>query len=94
MEEISKHKQHLNETISNQAEQLQVLYTRIELGKQTEIINSDTIGKLFAAAKKDKEKIKILEERIEILKHSIEIDKITIKTQEDTIKIYMDNLNK
>ena len=53
-----EHKQHLNETISKQAEQLQVLYTRIELGKQTESINADTIGKLFAAAKKDKEVIK------------------------------------
>ena len=58
IEVISQHRQHLNETISNQAEQLQVLYTRIELGKQTESINADTIGKLFAAAKKDKEVIK------------------------------------
>ena len=55
---ISEHRQHLNKTISNQAEQLQVLYTRIELGKETDNINSDTIGKLFAAAKKDKEVIK------------------------------------
>ena len=53
-----EHNQHLNETISNQAEQMQVLYTRIELGKETESINADTIGKLFAAAKKDKEVIK------------------------------------
>ena len=53
-----EHKQHLNETISNQAEQLQTSYTRIELGKETESINTDTIGKLFAAAKKDKEVIK------------------------------------
>jgi len=53
-----EHKQHLNETISNQAEQLQVAYTRIELGKQTESINADTIAKLFAAAKKDKEVVK------------------------------------
>ena len=52
-----EHKQHLNETISNQAEQLKVAYTRIELGKQTESINADTIAKLFAAAKKDKETI-------------------------------------
>ena len=58
IEVISQHRQHLNETISNQAEQLQVLYTRIELGKETESINTDTIGKLFAAAKKDKEVIK------------------------------------
>ena len=58
IEVINKHKQHLNDTISNQAEQLQVAYTRIELGKQTESINDDTIGKLFAAAKKDKEVIK------------------------------------
>ena len=57
---ISEHRQHLNKTISNQAEQLQVLYTRIELGKETDNINSDTIGKLFAAAKKDKEVIKQL----------------------------------
>ena len=60
IEVISQHRQHLNETISNQAKQLQVAYTRIELGKQTESINDDTIGKLFAAAKKDKETIKQL----------------------------------
>ena len=94
MEEILKHRQHLNETISNQAKQIEILNKRIELGKQDASIHTDTIGKLFAAAKKDKERIKILEERIEILNHSIEIDKITIKTQEDTIKIYMDNLKK
>ena len=58
IEVISEHRQHLNETISNQAEQLQTAYTRIELGKETESINDDTIGKLFAAAKKDKEVIK------------------------------------
>ena len=58
IEVISEHRQHLNETISSQAKQLQVAYTRIELGKQTESINADTIAKLFAAAKKDKEVIK------------------------------------
>ena len=58
IEVISEHRQHLNETISNQAEQLQVAYTRIELGKETESINTDTISKLFAAAKKDKEVVK------------------------------------
>ena len=58
IEVINEHRQHLNETISNQAEQLQTAYTRIELGKETESINDDTIGKLFAAAKKDKEVIK------------------------------------
>lgn len=57
IEVISEHRQHLNETISNQAEQLQTAYTRIELGKETESINADTIAKLFAAAKKDKETI-------------------------------------
>ena len=58
IEVISQHRQHLNETISSQADKLQVAYTRIELGKETESINTDTIGKLFAAAKKDKEVIK------------------------------------
>ena len=58
IEVIIEHRQHLNETISNQAKQLQVAYTRIELGEQTESINADTIGKLFAGAKKDKEVIK------------------------------------
>ena len=57
IEVIIEHRQHLNETITRQAEQLQVAYTRIELGKQTESINADTIAKLFAAAKKDKETI-------------------------------------
>ena len=55
---INEHKQHLNETISRQAEQLQTTYTRIELGKDAKSIDDDTIGKLFAAAKKDKEVIK------------------------------------
>ena len=55
---INEHKQHLNETISRQAEQLQTAYTRIELGKEAESINDDTIGRLFTAAKKDKEVIK------------------------------------
>ena len=48
----------MNRIIKTNEEQLQVAYTRIELGKQTESINADTIGKLFAAAKKDKEVIK------------------------------------
>ena len=48
----------MNRIIKTNEEQLQVLYTRIELGKQTESINTDTIAKLFAAAKKDKEVIK------------------------------------
>ena len=48
----------MNRIIKSNEEQLQVAYTRIELGKQTESINADTIGKLFAAAKKDKEVIK------------------------------------
>ena len=62
---INKHKQHLNETISNQAHQLEskhktidLLQVRIKLEKETTTINANTIGKLFAAAKKDKEVIK------------------------------------
>tara|TARA_R110000803_G_scaffold36128_1_gene77765 strand:- start:220 stop:525 length:306 start_codon:yes stop_codon:yes gene_type:complete len=39
-----EHKQHLNETISNQAKQLQVLYNRIEIDKQTIKIQSETIN--------------------------------------------------
>ena len=39
-----EHNQHLNETISNQAEQLQVLYNRIEIDKQTIKIQSETIN--------------------------------------------------
>ena len=58
IEVINKHKQHLNDTISNQAEQLQTAYARIELGNEAKSIDADTIGKLFAAAKKDKEVIK------------------------------------
>ena len=58
IEVINEHRQHLNETISNQAEQLQTSYTRIELGKEAKSIDDNTIGKLFAAAKKDKEVIK------------------------------------
>ena len=85
IEVISQHRQHLNETISNQAEQLQTSYTRIELGKEAKSIDDNTIGKLFAAAKKDKE-------RINTLKHSIEIDKITMQTQEKTIKLYTEYL--
>ena len=65
IEVINKHKQHLNETISRQAHELEskhktidLLQVRIELEKETTKLNSDTIGKLFAAAKKDKEVIK------------------------------------
>ena len=58
IEVINEHKQHLCDVISNQAEQLHTAYTRIELGKETESINANTIAKLFAAAKKDKEVIK------------------------------------
>jgi hypothetical protein len=65
IEVINKHKQHLNQTISNQAHQLEskhktidLMTTRIELEKETTKLNADTIGKLFAAAKKDKEVIK------------------------------------
>ena len=60
-----EHRQHLNETISNQAHQLEskhktidLLQVRFELEKETTTINANTIGKLFAAAKKDKELIK------------------------------------
>tara|TARA_R110000782_G_scaffold221914_1_gene309028 strand:- start:40 stop:375 length:336 start_codon:yes stop_codon:yes gene_type:complete len=58
IEVISEHRQHLNKTISRQAEQLQTANTRIELGKEMQDINDDTISKLFTAAKKDKEVIK------------------------------------
>jgi len=62
-----EHRQHLNETISNQAYQLEssdktvkLLITRIDLGNERKELDDDTIGKLFAAAKKDKEVIKQL----------------------------------
>ena len=72
IEVISQHRQHLNETISNQAKQLESQYKRIEFIDKTnddlivhlevireqKKIDADTIGKLFAAAKKDKEVIK------------------------------------
>ena len=58
IDNINEHKQHLNKTISRQAEQLQTANTRIELGKEMQDINDDTISKLFTAAKKDKEVIK------------------------------------
>ena len=93
IEVISQHRQHLNETISSQANQLEqaiksITKQAIEIGEQGNIIESqykriefinnntddlivhlevireqkkiddDTIGKLFAAAKKDKEVIK------------------------------------
>ena len=58
IDNINEHRQHLNETISSQAEQLHTAYTRIELEKEAKRIDDDTIGKLFAAAKKDKEVIK------------------------------------
>ena len=67
-----EHKQHLNKTISNQAKQLESQFKRIEFINTTnddlivhlevireqKKIDADTIGKLFAAAKKDKEVIK------------------------------------
>tara|TARA_R110000764_G_scaffold22672_1_gene56204 strand:- start:84 stop:515 length:432 start_codon:yes stop_codon:yes gene_type:complete len=69
---INEHRQHLNETISNQAHQLESQYKRIEFINKTnndlivhlevireqKKIDDDTIGKLFATAKKDKEVIK------------------------------------
>ena len=58
IDNINEHRQHLNETISSQAEQLHTAYTRIELEKETKSIDDDTISKLFAAAKKDKEVVK------------------------------------
>ena len=72
IEVISQHRQHLNETISNQAKQLESQYKRIEFIDKTnddlivhlevireqKKIDADTIGKLFTGAKKDKEVIK------------------------------------
>ena len=72
IEVINEHRQHLNETISNQAHQLESQYKRIEFINKTnndlivhlevireqKKIDDDTIGKLFATAKKDKEVIK------------------------------------
>tara|TARA_R110002126_G_scaffold2784_2_gene15476 strand:+ start:93 stop:536 length:444 start_codon:yes stop_codon:yes gene_type:complete len=72
IEVINKHKQHLNETISRQAHQLESQFKKIEFINKTnddlivhlevireqKKIDNDTIGKLFAAAKKDKEVIK------------------------------------
>ena len=72
IEVISEHRHHLNETISNQAHQLESQYKRIEFINKTnndlivhlevireqKKIDDDTIGKLFATAKKDKEVIK------------------------------------
>ena len=72
IEVISQHRHHLNETISNQAHQLESQYKRIEFINKTnndlivhlevireqKKIDDDTIGKLFATAKKDKEVIK------------------------------------
>ena len=39
-------------------EKLQILHTRIEIAKEQEQTNRTTIGKLFSAAKKDKEVVK------------------------------------
>ena len=72
IDNINEHRQHLNETISSQAHQLESQYKRIEFINKTnddlivhlevireqKKIDDDTIGKLFAAAKKDKEVIK------------------------------------
>ena len=69
---ISEHRQHLNKTISSQAKQLESQFKRIEFINKTnddlivhievireqKKIDDDTIGKLFTAAKKDKEVIK------------------------------------
>jgi len=72
IEVINEHKQHLNKTISNQAKQLQNelnkvkfininnddLIVHLEVIREQKKNDDDTIGKLFAAAKKDKEVIK------------------------------------
>ena len=72
IDNINEHRQHLNETISNQAHQLESQFKKIEFINKTnddlivhlEVIREqkkiadDTISKLFAAAKKDKEVIK------------------------------------
>jgi hypothetical protein len=78
IDNINEHRQHLNETISRQAEQLQTAYTRIELEKEAKSINDNTIGKLFAAAKKDKEVIKQFKQLINHQAKEIEEHKTTI----------------
>ena len=48
----------MKEIIKALNEKLQILQTRIEIAKEQEQTNSATIGKLFAAAKKDKEVVR------------------------------------
>jgi len=87
-----EHRQHLNETISNQAHQLEskhktidLLQVRIELEKETTKLNAETIGKLFAAAKKDKEAIKQFKQLIS------QQGKQIIDLQQDNDKLFAAN---